>query len=595
MVRWTSAFALAARLNPRSVLAPEATAAQTRPLDVKMFDETLNALETMQDSYFEPWVGTWPKAIDWTAAVVGSHIAGALHSISTGLELLQANGIDEFKTKENLVSLYFTQLIAFYFGQDAFSLRNQAYDDMLWVVLGWLDTIKFIGEYSKTHFEYDVGLGPSKESMNIPGWHGRLWVPAFAHRARIFWHLAEAGWDTKLCGGGMNWNPRLMPYKNAITNQLFIAASVSMYLHFPGDKNTSPFSLEQDPEPEGGKMTDWEPRDPKYLQAAIDGYEWLLKSNMTNELGLFVDGFHISGYGKSNNTECDERDEMVYTYNQGVLLSGLRGLYEATGEDRYLREGHQLIKNVISATGWSLMRGKPRDSLDHVTNESFPPWHGLGRAGVLEEACDISADCSQDAQTFKGIWMHHFTTFCSPLDPADDEHTSMCERYLPWLKHNAHAALGSRDQNGKFGMWWTAGLFPQITAAFDPTPVGLAVMENSTDYRNEGVPDDEMWVGDSDGFYGIGEASAAGSRQQQRIFIKERRGNVADGGSSDPNDRGRGRTVETQSGGLAVLRAYWEVSRLSGPVVTPRKLVGGSGPPRLVGQSGRERSAGWSF
>ena len=31
----------------------------------------------------------------------------------------------------------------------------------------------------------------------------------------------------------------------------------------------------------------------------------------------------------------------------------------------------------------------------------------------------------------------------------------------------------------------------------------------------------------------------------------------------DLNDRGRGRTVETQSGGLAVLRAMWEFSRLA--------------------------------
>ncbi len=31
---------------------------------------------------------------------------------------------------------------------------------------------------------------------------------------------------------------------------------------------------------------------------------------------------------------------------------------------------------------------------------------------------------------------------------------------------------------------------------------------------------------------------------------------------TDPNNRGRGRTVETQGGGLAVLRALWEVGRL---------------------------------
>ena len=40
----------------------------------------------------------------------------------------------------------------------------------------------------------------------------------------------------------MSWNPYLEPYKNAITNELFISASIGMYLYFPGDDNDSPFS-----------------------------------------------------------------------------------------------------------------------------------------------------------------------------------------------------------------------------------------------------------------------------------------------------------------------------------------------------------------
>ena len=36
------------------------------------------------------------------------------------------------------------------------------------------------------------------------------------------------------------WNPSLGPYKNAVTNELFITASVSMYLYFSGDNDASP-------------------------------------------------------------------------------------------------------------------------------------------------------------------------------------------------------------------------------------------------------------------------------------------------------------------------------------------------------------------
>lgn len=181
----------------------------------------------------------------------------------------------------------------------------QAFDDILWVVLGWLEAINFVRVHSALHYPPSSATGASKRGLRqvlgTQQWHGNYWVESFAHRARIFWELARNGWDTKLCGGGMNWNPRLEPYKNAVTNELWIAASVSMYLYFPGDNNTSPWSST---------------RDKKYLSAAVDGYNWLMGINMTNSQGLFVDGYHISNV-KNGSTVCDKRDEMVYTYNQG--------------------------------------------------------------------------------------------------------------------------------------------------------------------------------------------------------------------------------------------------------------------------------------
>lgn len=579
--------ASAASTPRRSFLPPgsepsEGLEDQTLYPDPRLFDDTLDALKVLQEAYFQPWVGTWPSAIDWTAAVMGSHIAGTLKSLSKGLEVLGRDQVEDFKKKENTISLYFSQLIGFYFGQDAFSLRNQAFDDMLWVVLGWLDTIKFIKEYSKTHYEANLRVADSTEPLHNQTWHGELWSPAFAHRARIFWHLASTGWDTKLCGGGMNWNPRLTPYKNAITNELYIAGSIAMYLHFPGDSNAAPFGVDYDPElPDTPTASEWAPRDPKYLAAAVKGYVWLASSGMTNDQGLYADGFHISGYKRgSNNTQCDQRDEMVYTYNQGVLLSGQRGLFEVSGRVEYIQEGHKLIQSVIRATGWNLGRNQPVDNLQGLFPGQLPPWHGLGRAGVLEDACDVTATCSQDAQTFKGIWMHHFTEFCAPLgelsrqsskwgmnavEAAKKDHISACKSYLGWLKHNADAARRARNLEGKFGMWWTVGLLGSITTTnIQIGPDTLPKMDGAVDYRNKGVPNEPEWTGHPtrqsgvfDGIHGpgqrpMGESSNDGSS----TFVT--RGTIY----PDPNDRGRGRTVETQSGGLAVLRALWELSKL---------------------------------
>lgn len=538
----------------------------------------LDALDVMQSNYFELWQGTWTGAIDWTAAVMGTHVAATLSAITSARRsILSRNKIEgqacleeSALRHENLVNRYFTQITSFYFGENAFALRTQAYDDMLWVVLGWLESIKFI----KLHSSPDLAASASRSNgdqnfqYNSSTWYGHQFVPSFAHRAHLFYNLASKGWDTSLCGGGMVWNPYLAPYKNAITNQLYIAASVGMYLYHPGDDNPSPFYNDRNSRPLEDGLPPAKVHDTKYLNAAIEAYNWLKGSNMTNAQGLYVDGFHIHGYGKPNSTNgtgaCDVRDEMVYTYNQGVLLSGLRGLYDATGTLTYLSEGHALIRAVIAATGW------PRTSSGDRLK-----WAGLGRNGVLEEACDASGRCSQDGQTFKGIFFHHLPLFCAPLltGPRRDGeivwranaataqlHRKSCEKYMTWVAHNARAAWKSRNTDGEFGMWWgRPNAENSSTADGRNGDAGLDVQTPSvgTDYRNDGVPQDAVWRLPRDGAVGNGGDQAL---EDVDNTIKRPDGiEKADGKQPprDPNTRGRGRTVETQSGGLAVWRAVF--------------------------------------
>ncbi|KAI1401014.1 glycoside hydrolase family 76 protein [Hypoxylon fuscum] len=592
--------------------------------DFNVLAYVLDAMHVMQAEYFAPWLGTWPEAIDWTAAVMGTHISGSARSLSEALVHInsdQESAID-WKSKANLIDKYFTQLTAYYFGQDAFAIRNEAYDDILWVVLGWLETIQLINMHTDLHFKSDIDdevttLGMDrfqgiKDFFSNQTFHGNAWIPAFSHRARIFWDLASKGWDTKLCGGGMVWNPRLLPYKNAITNELYIAASISMYLYFPGDTNQSPFyGVEHpgDPEP----PTNIEPRDARYLKAAVEGYKWLVDSNMTDEHGLYTDGFHIRGYTDSgnNNTKCDQRNDKVLSYNQGVLLTGLRGLWEATGASSYLWDGHRLIQNVIRASGYDLRSDNPIDDVSMLDFERLPRWHGLGRAGVMEDPCDASGTCSQDGQTFKGIFFHHLTAFCAPLaapmpdsglnvdmrafNSVKDSHSEACASYGGWLKHNAYAALGTRDAHGKFGQWWTAGLLSANWTGSWPTMAndGIAYDKNSIDYRNYGVPNNNIWRAmphehdhnhNHDSSKDHRPAKTQPASSESRIQQPEpprtaaedapmgelKKRCVEEAGAEtppaeapdarDPNTRGRGRTIETQGGGLALLRAYWKIA-----------------------------------
>jgi len=532
----------------------------------------------MQNEYFSLWLGKWTSAIDWTAAVMGTHLSATLSSFSHSLTYTMPRTFDqtrkldvEAQIVENEINKYFAQSITYYFGEDYLSIRNQAYDDILWVVLGWLQSIQFITAHGESRYPPSGDAAHGKSN-----WHARQFIPAFAHRARVFYELAEQGWDWRLCGGGMTWNPRLLPYKNAITNELFISASVAMYLHFPGDSNCSPFMGAERERP------DWEtPRaeelgderacterlpstyDPVYLTNAINGYDWLANSGMTNEQGLYVDGFHIKDYARNHsNVECNERDEMVYTYNQGVLLSGLRGLWEATGNATYLEDGHELVRNVILGTGWKTDNTRAthtftsRPASRIKAKSSFTePWAGLGAHGILTELCDPSGTCTQNDQTFKGIFFHHLTAFCTrlpiaPIQPGKTHaaskivaklHRNSCGQYTPWVVHNAQAAPGTRDHKGRFGMWWGAAPEMEVTTSTEQRDQLLPA--RAVDYRN-----DPALVPQS-----FSDEKREGADGEFRMHLD---GHTSTRG--DLNDRGRGRTVETQGGGVAVVRAMWE-------------------------------------
>ncbi|PHH73372.1 hypothetical protein CDD80_3855 [Ophiocordyceps camponoti-rufipedis] len=477
---------------------------QEHAADHQILKDMYSALSAMQNNYYESSNADWPAAIDWTNAVVQTIMTASISTLSRSF-----NSSMYDVAAENLISTLYSQMVNSFMSQNVGAIRGQANDDILWVVLGWLEAIKFFRLHSQLHHPVFPERFKDCDKLPLPDnldealhklpWHGYHWMCRFAERAREFWVLASFGW-TPPCSGGMTWDSRYSPYKNAITNELWISASVGLHQQLP-DMSVNG-NLDR-------YMKNWEKGNPVWLTAAIEGYKWLKAINMTNDQGLIVDGYHISIKSWMTDLKCDQRNEAVYTYNQGVLLSGLRGLWSAKENGVFLDDGHALVKSVMTASGWDTSSDRPFD----VKSGELPPWQGIGRGGFLEEACDAHGDCNQDAQTFKGIFFHHLAAFCAPIVPEDfsvatrradmekmaRNHVRECRSYLAWMKYNVEGALAARDDQGRFGMWWGAS------------------------------------------GYGIN-----GTRRQ---FSKD----------DDPNSRGRGRTVETQVGGLALLRAYWEI------------------------------------
>ncbi|KAK0337954.1 hypothetical protein LTR94_002552 [Friedmanniomyces endolithicus] len=484
-------------------------------------DEFLGAIATMQSVF---WNDTyWPTTIQWIGAFMDTLLAASDRSLLDALNC-SGNVSDSVTTtlRASEIKKYFHEIEAYYGDEDVIQIFDAAYDDAQWVVLEWLEAIKFISQYG----DY------AQSSL------GQADVARFAHRAHIFYNIVQDQFDTSLCDGGINWNPALATYKNAVTNELFLASSIAMYLFYPGDSLSDPYPSPAYTNATNTTLPDLpalDAHDPLLLQNAVAEYQWFTTHNFTNAQGLIVDGFHIT----DNQTTCDERNEMVYTYNQGVLLSGLRGLWDATGEKSYLDDGHAFISTTINATGWN-DRSSP----------AAHQWAGLGRNGIMEDYCDAPANCSQDNQIFKGIYFHHLGLFSTA--ELEASHSNKCASYLPWIEHNAHAALATRNDSGIFGGWWGASYVNKTQEAWPtwapPKPSG------SIDLWNEPwVLRQPPWK--CQGRHECSESGRGGGgmdsngKRMASLFAHRRMAR------RDVNDQGLGRTVETQASGLGVVKA----------------------------------------
>ena len=103
------------------VSAPSSSSAA----DVQVLEDAFHALAVLQKNYFDIDYGTWTTAIDWTAAVVGTVVAGMLSTLSTSLTEYDIGGVADFKGIETIVSTYYSQVIMSYFNQDVLAIRGQ--------------------------------------------------------------------------------------------------------------------------------------------------------------------------------------------------------------------------------------------------------------------------------------------------------------------------------------------------------------------------------------------------------------------------------------------------------------------------------------
>eukprot|EP01104_Vermistella_antarctica_P015912 TRINITY_DN5320_c0_g1_i2.p1 TRINITY_DN5320_c0_g1~~TRINITY_DN5320_c0_g1_i2.p1 ORF type:complete len:408 (+),score=65.36 TRINITY_DN5320_c0_g1_i2:277-1500(+) len=216
---------------------------------------------------------------------------------------------------------------------------------------------------------------------------------AFVDAAVAVWDIVVQSWDDH-CGGGVWWDPT-MTYKNAITNELFLLSSASLY-QVTGNKT--------------------------YLYWADKELVWFMNSGMMNAEGLINDGL--------NSTTCQNNNHTTYTYNQGVILDGLAAIMPSlppSSASVALDFGIRIANATIETLVYMDSRG-----------------------GVLRELCEVKDKCSEDDQQFKGVFMRSFRIFADSLSD-----TALANHYVDFIRHNADVAY-SCDQtaSGAYGIQW---------------------------------------------------------------------------------------------------------------------------------------------
>ncbi|CAF3324465.1 unnamed protein product [Rotaria socialis] len=204
--------------------------------------------------------------------------------------------------------------------------------------------------------------------------------------ADIYDFVTVNAWNDTICRGGIQWCPK-NAYKNAITNELFLVK-----------------------------------------------WQWFEASGLINGYNLINDGLSsttetISTSHKENvnhfqDASCVNNNGITWTYNQGVILTGLALLYNSTGNATLL----DIAQKIADAT------------IQRLTYSDL----------ILKEPCE--PNCDTDQQLFKGIFVRHLAYLIPYLTDA-----AHIQQYKSFLEQNAESVWTSRqcERDGLYSLIWS--------------------------------------------------------------------------------------------------------------------------------------------
>lgn len=241
---------------------------------------------------------------------------------------------------------------------------NGFYDDELWWTLAWIKVYDVTGEQQYLDMAAQIFEDP-KSSFGSSNCKG-LW-----------WDKAHSG-------------------TNAVESALYLTAAAKLANRRPDN-------------PSGGY----------YYNEAVKMYDWFMASGLINSDNLIND---------SLNASCvNDLTTPIFTYNQGIILSGLTEL--AWASDATTASTMNALANTLALAG-----------INHFTDS----------AGILHEPCE--PNCDSDLQQFKGIFGRNIQFMVNRANEMPD---SARATYVSFLQTNADAIWADDQVDNQLGLVWT--------------------------------------------------------------------------------------------------------------------------------------------
>jgi predicted alpha-1,6-mannanase (GH76 family) len=198
----------------------------------------------------------------------------------------------------------------------------------------------------------------------------------YLNTAKDIFEDMTGGWNTP-CNGGIWWNKKKESIA-AISNELFLAVGASLANRVSGQEKEY------------------------YVNWAQMEWDWFYHSGVINGQGLINDGI--------DKTSCKNDGKTTYTYNQGVVLTGLSELARARSDGGYIGHAYNIANSAISR---------------------------LSENGILTEP--VSGPLDEQGAQFKGA----FVRGLSSLNSNEPQ-----QNFADFLRRNAESAWSRAKVDG---------------------------------------------------------------------------------------------------------------------------------------------------